>query len=118
LGAPVIWLIAASNVNDAFTEVAGINLENLLIDLYYWFDKSTKRKGVLVEYMEFCDQEYGKFLKHSSTRWLSLARFQRLCKAFENPVTEMVLFFHHASIPLFTSYCSQMSHAFTLSMTL
>jgi hypothetical protein len=121
--------IAASNANDAFTEVAGINVEDLLIDLYYWFDKSTKRKGVLVEYMEFCDQEYGKILKHSSTRWLSLercvervikkyaglksyflsenfadARFQRLRKAFENPVTEMVLFFHHASIPLFTSF--------------
>ena len=88
------------------------------------FSKSTKRKGVLVEYMEFCGQEYGKILKHSSTRWLSLercvdrtiknyaglksyflseefvdARVQRLQKAFE-----VVLFFHHASIPLFTSF--------------
>ena len=97
--------IAASNANDAFTEVqAGINVEDLLIDLYYWFDKSTKRKGVLVEYMELCDQEYGNILKHSSTRWLPLervikkyaglksyflsenfadARFQRLRKAYE-----------------------------------
>ncbi len=70
-----------------------------------------------------------KFLKHSSTRWLSLercvertlkkyaglksyflseefadARFQRLVKAFENPLTEVVLFFHQATIPLFTSF--------------
>ena len=32
------------------------------------------------------------------------ARFQRLRKAFENPLTEVVLLFHHASIPLFTSF--------------
>jgi hypothetical protein len=121
--------IAASNANDAFTEIAGVNVEDLLIDLFYWFEKSTKRKGTLVEYMEFCNQEYAKILKHSSTRWLSLercvertikkyaglksyflsehfadARFQRLHKAFENPLTEVVLYFHHASIPLFTSF--------------
>ena len=121
--------IAASNANDAFTKVTGINVEDLLIDLYYWFDKSTKSKGVLAEYMEFCDQEYGKILKHSSTRWLSLercvertitkyaglksyflsenfadVRFQRLHKAFENPLTEVVLYFHNASIPLFTNF--------------
>ena len=121
--------IAASNANDAFTKVTGINVEDLLIDLYYWFDKSTERKGVLAEYMDFCDQEYGKILKHSSTRWLSLercvertitkyaglksyflsenfadARFQRLRKAFENPLTEVVLYFHNASIPLFTNF--------------
>ncbi len=115
--------IAASNANDAFVEISGINVEDLLIDLYYWFEKRTKRKGVLVEYMEFCDQDYMKVLKHSSTRWLSLercverclkkyaglksyflsedfadARFQQLHKAFGDPLTEVVLFFHHASI--------------------
>jgi hypothetical protein len=121
--------IAASNANDAFVEICGINIEDLLIDLYYWFEKSTKRKGVLVEYMEFCDQDCMKVLKHSSTRWLSLercverclkkyaglksyflskdfadARFERLHNAFEDPLTEVVLFFHHASIPLLTSF--------------
>ena len=66
--------IAASHAHDAFSTVAGVNVEDLLIDLYYWFDKSTKRKGVLAEYMEFCNQEYAKILKHGSTRWLSLER--------------------------------------------
>ena len=33
--------IAASNANDAFVEISGINVEDLLIDLYYWFEKST-----------------------------------------------------------------------------
>ena len=121
--------ISASTANDAFVEISGINVKDLLIDLYYWFEKNTKRKGVLVEYMEFCDQDYMKILKHCSTRWLSLewcveqclkkfaglksyflsddfgdARFQRLHKAFEDPLTEVVLFFHNASIPCFTTF--------------
>lgn len=41
--------IAASNANDAFSEIVGINVEDIVIDLFYWFDKSTKRKGDLVE---------------------------------------------------------------------
>ncbi|XP_066020951.1 uncharacterized protein [Pocillopora verrucosa] len=115
--------------DDEFAKIIGISAEELLIDQYYWFDKSTKRKGILLEYMQFCNQEYGKILKHSSTRWLSLercvqrtlekytglksyflsedagdARFKRLQKAFENPLTEVSLFFHNASIPLFTNF--------------
>ena len=121
--------IAASRAHDEFAKIIGISAEELLIDQYYWFDKSTKRKGILLEYMQFCNQEYGKILKHSSTRWLSLercvqrtlekytglksyflsedagdARFKRLQKAFENPLTEVSLFFHNASIPLFTNF--------------
>ena len=41
--------IAVSNANDAFAEMAGVNIEDLLIDLFYWFEKSTK-KELLVEY--------------------------------------------------------------------
>ena len=74
LGCPChLALIAARNANDAFAKVSGINVEDL-IDLYYWFEKSTKRKGVLVEYVEIYDQDYMKVLKHSSTTWLSLER--------------------------------------------
>ena len=121
--------IAASGAHDAFAKIMGISAEELLIDQYYWFEKSTKRKGILLEYMQFCKQEYGKILKHSSTRWLSLerciqrtiekyaglksyflsedaadARFKTLHKVFENPLTEVSLFFHNASIPLFTNF--------------
>ena len=42
------------------------------MDAFYWFDKSTKRKGNLVEYFEFCDQEYQSVLKNLSLRWFSL----------------------------------------------
>ena len=43
--------IAASNAHDAFPEVLRIDAESILIDVFFWFDKSTKRKGVLAEYM-------------------------------------------------------------------
>ena len=119
--------IAATEANDAFTDVLGINIEDVLIDLFYWFDKSSKRKGKLSEYFEFCDQDYQKVLKHVSTRWLSLERcveralkkfpslkayflsesfpdqrFGRLEVAFSNPILESVLLFHQASMQLFT----------------
>ena len=108
--------IAARNGHDSF-----VNIEDLHIDLYYWFERSTKRKGVLLEYMELCGHEYAKILKHVSTRWLSLERcvqrtlekysglksyqrFSRLRDAFTNPPTEVALLFHHASIPLFNNF--------------
>lgn len=84
---------------------------------------------MLTEYMDFCGQEYAKILKHGSTRWLSMerclqrilekdaglksyfrsenfadSRFERLHRAFENPLTEVALFLHHASFPLFTNF--------------
>lgn len=40
--------------------------------MYYYFDKSTKRKSGLADYCEFCDIEFRRVLKHVSTRWLSL----------------------------------------------
>ena len=46
----------------------------MVIDLYYWFDKSTKRKASLAEYCTFCDTNYREIVKHASTRWLSLER--------------------------------------------
>ena len=49
---------AASNSHDAFSEYIGINVEYVTVDLFHRFDKSTKRKGKLKEYFEFCDQEY------------------------------------------------------------
>ena len=50
--------IATSNVNDAFSKCIGLNVEDVCVDSYYWFDKSTKRKGKLLEYFDFCNQEY------------------------------------------------------------
>ena len=36
-------------------QVTGFDVEDLLVDNYYYFDKSTKRNNELVEYCNFCD---------------------------------------------------------------
>ena len=66
---------AASHANDAFTEILRLNTEDVSSDIFHWFDKSSKRKGKLMEYcFEFCDQEYRDVLKHISFCWLSLEK--------------------------------------------
>ena len=44
--------------------------------MYYWFDKSTKRKNELSEFCAFCDTAYlyKQVLKHVSMHWLSLEK--------------------------------------------
>ena len=64
--------IAAAKANDAFLDDISLNVEDVLVDLYYRFDKSSKQKGKLSEYFDFCDQDYQQVLKHVSTRWLLL----------------------------------------------
>ena len=46
----------------------------MVVDIFYWFDKTTKRKATLREYCDFCNQEYRQIVKHVNTRWLSLER--------------------------------------------
>ena len=48
------------------------DVEDMLDDLFYHFDKSTKRKAELVEYCLFGNVEFRKVLKHVSTMWVSL----------------------------------------------
>ena len=54
--------------------ISKFSAEDLVIDIFYWFDKSTKRKADLVEFCSFCDINYRKIIKHVNTRWLSLKR--------------------------------------------
>ena len=54
--------------------MSGFNVEDLAIDLFYWFDKSTKRKALLSEYCNFCDVQYRDIIKHVNTRWFSLEK--------------------------------------------
>ena len=117
----------AQKASEAFTQSCGFDVEEFTIDLFYWFDKSTKRKNELLSFCEFCDQEYRKVIKHVSTRWLSLelaverslkqfpslksyflstdesqARFIRLRSHFEDPLTEVYLMFLESVLPTFT----------------
>ena len=47
-------------------------VEELLIDVYFHFNHSTKRKEIYKQYQQFTDTDALKILKHCSTRWLSL----------------------------------------------
>ena len=60
------------------------NVEEMVVDLYYWFDKSTKRKASLAGYCSFCDTSYREIVKHVNTRWLSLGRaIERVLQQYE-----------------------------------
>ena len=48
---------AASKASTTFSEIAKFDVDDHSGDLYFWFDKSSKRKSGLLEYYEFCDQE-------------------------------------------------------------
>ena len=121
----------AGKASAKLKEVSGFDVDDLAVDIFYYFDKSTKRKAALSDYSQFCDLAYRKMLKHVTTRWLSLntsvnrilsgyeglksyflseddedskiPRFARLRKHFENPMTEIYLMFFQAVIPTFTT---------------
>lgn len=117
----------ASHASETFQKTSGFDVEDLCVDVFYWFDKSTKRKGILKEFCDFCDSDYREVVRYISVRWLSLesavtrilqmyeslksyfrseqkpqARFVRLQCLFENPMTEVYLLFYQAILPTFT----------------
>lgn len=75
----------ASTAADCLSRTTGFDVEEMAVDLYYWFDKSMKRKSTLEDYCVFCDVTYTAVLKHVSTRWLSLATaVERTLKLYES----------------------------------
>lgn len=119
---------AAQKGAEQFSVVTGFDVEEVVVDIFYWFDKSTKRKNSLKEYCQFCDHSYRSVIKHVSTRWLSLelaierclkqfrglasyfksenesqARFRRLQNCFEDPMLEVYLLFFQAVLPSLTN---------------
>ncbi len=74
--------------------------EEVLIDIFYYLNKSIKRKKALRKFQCLHDKEMQKILKHVCTRWLSLGRslsrllnqwdpllsfFKELVKSKKNP---------------------------------
>ena len=117
----------ACHASDSFQNCTKFDVEDLCVDIFYWFDKSTKRKGILMEFCEFCDSTYREIIRFINVRWLSLekavnrllqmyvslqsyfkseserqARFQRLVDAFDKPITEVYLLFYQSVLPIFT----------------
>lgn len=68
----------------AFNVETGFDVEDLLVDIYYWFAYSTKQKCKQAEYTNFRKQEYRNIIKHVSMRWLSLRKVS---------VTKRLIFF-------------------------
>ena len=59
------------------------DVEELLVDIYFHFDYSSKRKNLFVEFCSFCDQDYSKIIKFHSVRWLGLSTcIERTLKLF------------------------------------
>uniref|UniRef100_A0A9J8C603 DUF4371 domain-containing protein n=1 Tax=Cyprinus carpio carpio TaxID=630221 RepID=A0A9J8C603_CYPCA len=64
-----------------------IDIEDMLILIYYYLDKSSKRKALLRDLQMLCDTDVRKILKLSSTRWLALGKcVNRLLQQWE-PLT-------------------------------
>ena len=57
----------AAKAAETFSEVAGFDIEDFLVDLYHYFDKSSKRKVTHEEFCLFFEQEYRKIIKYVST---------------------------------------------------
>ena len=96
---------------------------DVVVDLFYYFEKSAKRKEDLREFQHFTDTKQLKVLKHCKTRWLSLekavhqviqrwpalyayfdsvsendhlARVRRLDQNFKSHLTKLVMFLEFA----------------------
>ena len=118
----------AGKASTALAQASGFDVEDLAVDVTYWFDKSTKRKAGLEEFCIFCDTTFKNVISHVFKRRLSLekavdrilelydplasyfrstgaseARFKRLEKKFSDPHTQVYLLFFQAAIPLFTT---------------
>ena len=55
---------AVQKAEDGFTKICvhKFDVEELAIDLYYWFDKSTKRKNGLLTYLHSVTRSTGPLL--------------------------------------------------------
>ena len=64
----------AGHASEALQKSEGFDIEDFCVDVFYWFDKSTKRKGILREFCSFCDSDYREVVRYVSVRWLSLEK--------------------------------------------
>ena len=66
---------ASEKAGSSFSDEVGFDIEDHCVDLFYWFDKSSKRKSILKkEHSEFCDKKYVDIIQNRSTRWLCLEK--------------------------------------------
>lgn len=125
---------AAKHASDAFCRcLPSFDVEDFLVDVFFWFDYSSKRKNAYAEFCDFVDLEYRRILKFMSVRWLGLStcldrvflqypalrsyflsapdsdrsskgRLARLCKFFECEMNEIHCLFLQACLPTFINF--------------
>ena len=98
----------SSKAAAALSEMTGFDVEDLAVDVSYWFDKSTKRKAGLEEFCVLCDTTYKEVVSRVNTLakpslaiYLMSLKHQHDLIVFENfsdPITEVYLI-HHSVIP-------------------
>ena len=64
--------LGAGKGGEAYASITKFDCEDHQVDLYYFFKRSTCRKDILLESMDFVGCKLENFTKFVSTRWLSL----------------------------------------------
>ena len=57
---------ASCKAASLFSNITSFDREGHCVDLYHWFDKSSKHKNILSEHYDFCDMEYSEVIKFVS----------------------------------------------------
>jgi hypothetical protein len=101
-------------LSTAVSKVIPIDLETIIIKIYYHFKDSTTRVETLKEFCEFVGVTMQSILRHTETRWLSLApcveRLLKLWSALKS------YFLSEANVPLllYNFFNSDVSEFWTL----
>ncbi|XP_069080247.1 uncharacterized protein [Pleurodeles waltl] len=107
--------------------------DDLLVDLYFWFEYASKMTDLCDPFCKFADSDYRQVLKEISVRWLGMltcldqlilhfdslrsyflstpdiagasgSRLKRLVCCFKNPMTEIYCLFLQSSLPAFVNF--------------
>ena len=75
----------SSKAVTALTEITGFDVEELAVDISYWFDKMYEKKPGLEEFCIFYNTAYRQVISRVSTRWLSLEKaVKRILELYES----------------------------------
>lgn len=109
-----------------------INIEQFLVQVFYFLEKSSKRLNTLKSHQELCGNKPHKILKCVSTRWLSLlecverileqwdplkllfcepdsklhattSQFESIKSLMQNPLTKLYCLFLESTLPIFNA---------------
>ena len=105
------------------------SVEDHCVDIFYWFDKTSKQKSILKDFYNFCDHDYHEAMKYISSYWLCAEccsnrklkkhtglrsyfltesekdkRFFRLNKAFSKNRQHSIWYSLQAILPTFTNF--------------